>query len=103
MILTVSRSRHPTSPTRGYAVQLAVPPGVDYDIRIYDQSNNWVAEGIGSGDEYVSPPSPTGTITSPCPRSGDITRAIPYKLCVSETDPLLRHGLVVYVHEREPV
>ena len=28
------------SDARGYTVQLAVPPGVDYDIRIYDQSNN---------------------------------------------------------------
>lgn len=66
------------SDARGYTVQLAVPPGVDYDIRIYDQSNNWVAEGIGSGmNMSPSPPSPTGTITSPCPRSGDITRAIP--------------------------
>lgn len=81
------------SDARGYTVQLAVPPGVDYDIRIYDQSNNWVAEGIGSGDEYVSFTAiPNRNYYISVSAFRGYNPSYPYKLCVSETDPYSAMG-----------
>ncbi len=81
------------SDARGYTVQLAVPPGVDYDIRIYDQSNNWVAEGIGSGDEYASFTAiPNRNYYISVSAFRGYNPSYPYKLCVSETDPYSAMG-----------
>ena len=70
-----------------------MPPGVDYDIRIYDQSNNWVAEGRGSGDEYASFTAiPNRNYYISVSAFRGYNPSYPYKLCVSETDPYSAMG-----------